>query len=83
MSRGFRVFDFGRSRRDSGAAKFKKNMGFDAIDLRYEYLLLAENAKIPTFNPSNPKLDKPRQLWSKLPLFVANSLGGRLSRYLP
>lgn len=83
VASGYRVFDFGRSRRDSGAASFKKNMGFTPVPLDYEYLLLADDAKIPTFNPSNPRLARPRQLWSKLPLFMANSLGGRLSRYLP
>ena len=83
VQRGYRCFDFGRSRRDSGAASFKKNMGFTAEDLHYQYMLLADDAKLPTFNPSNPKLSRPRQLWSKLPLFMANSLGGKLSQYLP
>ncbi len=83
VKQGYRVFDFGRSRRDSGAAKFKKNMGFEPSTLDYEYLLLADDAKMPSFNPSNPRLTKPRQLWAKLPLFMANSLGGKLSRYLP
>ncbi|MCA8942615.1 MAG: FemAB family PEP-CTERM system-associated protein [Planctomycetes bacterium] len=83
VERGFRVFDFGRSRRDSGAAKFKKNMGFEPEQLHYEYILLAEDAELPSFNPSNPRLERPRQIWSKLPLCMANSLGGKLSRYLP
>ncbi|MEO0481673.1 MAG: FemAB family XrtA/PEP-CTERM system-associated protein [Planctomycetota bacterium] len=83
VENGFRVFDFGRSRRDTGAAKFKKNMGFEADPLHYEFVLLKDDAKVPEFHPSNPKLETPRKLWSKLPPFVANTVGGRLSRYLP
>ena len=78
-----RVFDFGRSRRDSGAAQFKKNMGFVPEPLHYQYFLLREGAQLPDFNPSNPRLHVPRRIWSHLPEFVARGLSGRLSRYLP
>jgi FemAB-related protein (PEP-CTERM system-associated) len=83
VERGFRRFDFGRSRAGSGPAKFKTNMGFEAEPLHYEYLLIGQGAKIPEFHPSNPKLALPRKLWSKLPLTMSSRLGGRLSRYLP
>ena len=64
-------------------AKFKQNMGFVAEQLHYEYLLVGAGAKLPEFHPSNPKLAMPRRIWSKLPLWLCNRLGGRLSRYLP
>ena len=83
VRQGYARFDFGRSRADSGPAKFKKHMGFLAEPLHYEYLLVGDGAKMPDFHPSNPRLDLPRRLWSKLPMFVANRLGARLSRYLP
>lgn len=83
VRRGFRRFDFGRSRADSGPAAFKKNMGFTAEPLHYEYLLLRPDARLPEFHPSNPKLELPRRIWSNMPMFVANRLGGMLSRYLP
>ncbi len=83
VQNGFRVFDFGRSRRDTGAASFKKNMGFVAEPLHYEYLMLEEGASLPEFNPSNPKLSMPRKIWSHLPPIVARGLSGPLSRYLP
>ncbi len=83
VEQGFRVFDFGRSRRDTGPAAFKKNMGFEAQPLHYQYCLLTENAHLPVFNPSNPKLDLPRRIWSRLPPIVTRSLSGPLSRYLP
>ncbi|MEM7205904.1 MAG: FemAB family XrtA/PEP-CTERM system-associated protein [Planctomycetota bacterium] len=83
VEKGFRVFDFGRSRRDTGPASFKKHMGFEAEQLHYEYVLLKEEASLPDFHPSNPKLKLPQRVWSRLPPFVADRLGGRLSRYLP
>ena len=83
VQQGYTKFDFGRSRADSGPARFKKNMGFEPEALHYEYLLVGQGAKLPNFHPSNPKLALPRRLWSKLPMFVANRLGARLSRYLP
>jgi len=83
IENGYRRFDFGRSRADSGPAKFKENMGFVAEKLNYEYLLLGKGAKMPEFHPSNPKLALPRRVWSRLPMRVCNLFGGRLSRYLP
>ncbi|MEO6594227.1 MAG: FemAB family XrtA/PEP-CTERM system-associated protein [Planctomycetota bacterium] len=83
VAQGYRRFDFGRSRAESGPAKFKKNMGFEGEPLHYEYLLVGPDAKIPEFHPSNPRLELPRRLWSKMPMFFANHLGARLSRYIP
>jgi FemAB-related protein (PEP-CTERM system-associated) len=83
VEQGYRRFDFGRSRADSGPAKFKKNMGFEAEPLHYDYLLLGRGAKLPDFHPSNPRLDLPRRIWSRLPMFLCNWLGARLSRYIP
>jgi predicted N-acyltransferase len=83
VRQGYARFDFGRSRNDSGPAKFKKNMGFEPEPLHYEYLLVGDGASLPAFHPSNPRLDLPRRLWSKLPLRATHWLGARLSRYLP
>lgn len=80
---GFAKFDFGRSRLESGPAHFKKNMGFAAESLHYEYLLVGDEARPPDFHPGNPKLDLPRRVWSKMPTMFANLLGARLSRFLP
>lgn len=83
VENGFKQFDFGRSRRESGPARFKKNMGFEAERLHYDYLLIADGAKIPEFHPSNPKLALPRRMWSRMPQALARGLGGKLSRHLP
>jgi len=81
VERGFRVFDFSRSRGDSGAFRFKVHQGFEPRQLNYRYHLV-RGAALPSFTPSNPKTALLRKTWSRLPLGVARRLSGRLSRYL-
>lgn len=83
VERGYRHFDFGRSRKGSGPASFKKNMGFTAEPLAYEYLLLKDSAKMPEFHPGNPKLSLPRKVWTKIPRLMVDPIGARLTKYLP
>lgn len=79
---GYRVFDFGRSRRDSGSFRFKRHQGFEPEPMHYQYLLLAQQ-DIPHVNPSNPRYDRLRKLWSRLPLPLVRALGGPVIRHLP
>jgi FemAB-related protein (PEP-CTERM system-associated) len=82
VKRGLKRFDFGRSRRGSGAFSFKEHQGFEARDLPYQVALLRERA-LPSFNPSNPKTERLRKTWSRLPPWLAARLSVPLSRYLP
>jgi len=82
VERGYRRFDFCRSRRDSGAFEFKRHQGFEPIPLHYAYYLVRRRSP-PSFTPSNPRTRVLRETWSKLPLWVAERLSGRLARYLP
>jgi FemAB-related protein (PEP-CTERM system-associated) len=79
--RGVRVFDYGRSKRDTGSFDFKKNWGFEAEPLAYEYHLLSRSA-IPQNNPLNPKYRAFIALWRRLPVSVANALGPAIVRSL-
>jgi len=79
---GFRVFDFGRSRRDSGSFRFKRHQGFEPEPMHYQYVLLGQR-EIPRVNPSNPRYDGVRALWSRLPLPLVRFVGGRIIRHLP
>lgn len=72
--RGFRLFDFGRSKRDTGAFAFKHNWGFVEQPLNYAFRLMPGQA-IPEHNPTNPKYRLFIDAWKKLPLPVANTLG--------
>jgi len=79
--RGYRRFDFGRSKANTGAFAFKKNWGFEPQWLEYEYWLRA-GTTVPSKNPSNPKFSFLIEAWKKLPLPVANVLGPLLIRGL-
>jgi FemAB-related protein (PEP-CTERM system-associated) len=81
VDRGFGVFDFGRSKIDSGPYEFKKNFGFEATPLHYEYFLVGAQA-IPEVNPNNPKYRLFIDAWKRLPLGVANTIGPLLAKHL-
>lgn len=79
--RGIRWFDYGRSKEGSGPYSFKKNWGFAPEPLHYEYHLVKAKS-VPEVNPNNPKYAAFIDLWRRLPLPVANTLGPILSRSL-
>jgi FemAB-related protein (PEP-CTERM system-associated) len=79
--RGIRVFDYGRSKRGTGAFQFKKNWGFEPQPLHYEYLLVKAR-KVPDHNPLNPKYALMIKAWQRLPLPVANLIGPHIVRGL-
>jgi FemAB-related protein (PEP-CTERM system-associated) len=79
--RGLRVFDYGRSKRDTGSFDFKKNWGFEPTPLHYEYQLFRRDT-VPQNNPSNPKYRKAIELWRRLPRGVVNTIGPALARHL-
>jgi FemAB-related protein (PEP-CTERM system-associated) len=80
-ARGCRIFDFGRSKLGTGAYDFKKNWGFTAQHLPYEYKLYAADA-LPDNNPLNPKYQLFIKMWKKMPLGLANFLGPYIVRNL-
>ncbi len=80
-ARGLSLFDFGRSKRGTGAFAFKKNWGFEPTPIVHRYRLAA-GAEIPDLNPLNPKYRLFIAAWKKLPLPVANLLGPAIVRGL-
>jgi FemAB-related protein (PEP-CTERM system-associated) len=79
--RGLRVFDYGRSKRGTGAFDFKKHWGFEPAQLSYEYCLYRSDS-IPQHNPLNPKYRLMIALWRRLPIAVANAVGPHLVKGL-
>lgn len=77
--RGFRTFDFGRSKLGTGAYAFKKNWGFEPAPLAYQFRV-ARGRKPPDLNPLNPKFQLLIAAWKKLPLPLANRLGPLIVR---
>jgi FemAB-related protein (PEP-CTERM system-associated) len=82
VRQGFRRFDFGRSRRDSGAFQFKVHQGFEPQPLHYRFLLVRDRA-LPSLHPSNPRTRLLREAWSRLPPWLAERLATSASRFLP
>jgi len=80
-ARGSRVFDFGRSKRGTGSFDFKKNWGFEATPLHYEFCMFKGSA-IPQNNPLNPKFRVLVALWKRLPIGLANAIGPHIVRSL-
>jgi FemAB-related protein (PEP-CTERM system-associated) len=79
--RGLKVFDYGRSKQDTGSFRFKKHWGFEPEPLPYEYFLVKAR-KVPDVNPSNPKYRMFIQAWQRLPLGVSRVVGPWLARGL-
>jgi hypothetical protein len=79
--RGYRVFDYGRSKRGTGSFDFKKNWGFEPQPLHYEYLLV-KGTRVPEVNPLNPKYRLFINLWQRIPLPLANLIGPHIVKSL-
>jgi len=68
-ARAYKIFDFGRSKLGTGAYDFKKNWGFEAEPLQYEYYL-CQASSLPDNNPLNPKYQLFIKLWQRMPSLV-------------
>ncbi|MEI6893688.1 MAG: FemAB family XrtA/PEP-CTERM system-associated protein [Colwellia sp.] len=79
--KGYRWYDFGRSKNDSGAYKYKKNWGMEPKSLYYYYHLV-NATDLPNLSPNNPKYKIFIKLWQKLPLTVSQLVGPFLSKFL-
>lgn len=80
-ARGIRVFDYGRSKLDTGPYAFKRNWGFEPTPLHYEYQLYRRDS-VPQNNPNNAKYALMIKAWRRLPLALANRIGPHIVRNL-
>ena len=81
VERGYRLFDFGRSKVGTGAYDFKHNWGFEPQALHYGYHLVRAGA-VPENNPNNPKYRLFIKAWQRMPLALANFIGPHIIRQL-
>ncbi|MGH2570489.1 MAG: FemAB family XrtA/PEP-CTERM system-associated protein [bacterium] len=80
--RGLRIFDFGRSKKESGSYHFKRHWGFEPHPLAYQYHLVRARA-LPDRSPMNPRYALAIGLWKRVPIPVARWIGPRLVRFFP
>lgn len=75
---GMLYIDFGRSPRESGTYRYKKQWGATPISLCYFYY--SDGEKINTPNKESMKFYI--NIWQKMPLVVANFIGRHLIKYV-
>jgi FemAB-related protein (PEP-CTERM system-associated) len=81
VERGYRLFDFGRSKYGTGAFQFKTHWGFEPEPLQYEYYLVRGD-RLPDVTPLNPKFQRLIAAWKRLPLPIATFVGPWIARDL-
>ncbi len=79
---GFRTFDFGRSKRGTGAWDFKRRWGMEEVPLGYQYHLVKAR-ELPNVSPANPKYQAAIRAWQKLPLPLTRLLGPMIVKRVP
>jgi FemAB-related protein (PEP-CTERM system-associated) len=80
-SNGIKLFDFGRSTRDGGTWRFKKQWGAHEVSLFWQYLLSPDES-FPELRPDSGKFRLMIDLWKKLPVGVAEKAGPLIIRKL-
>jgi len=81
VTKGYKSFNFGRSRKEAGSYHFKINQGFEPTQLYYQYYL--NKAKtIPDVSPSNAAFDIAKSIWRHLPLSFTKWIGPKLFKYV-
>lgn len=78
---GCTQFDFGRSKTGSGPFAFKKNWGFAPEPLTYG-AWTAPGQPARNIDPTDASYSRKIELWKKLPLPLANTLGPWIARGL-
>ena len=79
---GFRRFDFGRSKYNTGTFDFKRHWVTEMRELPYE-ILLVNRKELPDIGPANPKFDLALQVWRRVPLGLTRVVGPALVRLFP
>ena len=79
---GYKAFDFGRSSKDSGTYRFKKQWGAQPVPLYWQYWLRAGD-ELPEINPQNARYQRRIALWQRMPVWLTRLVGPRIVRNIP
>jgi FemAB-related protein (PEP-CTERM system-associated) len=82
IHRGMRYFDFGRSKKNTGAYQFKSSWGMPVAPLNYQVCMIERRTR-PNFSPTNPKFAMAARVWSRMPLKTTTWLGPHVVRWFP
>lgn len=81
-ARCYTRFDFGRSKKGTGAYAFKHGWSMEERDLPYRFHLVGAS-ELPRLDPSNPKFSLMIRVWQRLPLGLTKAIGPLLVRNIP
>ena len=81
MGRGQDVFDFGRSTRDSGTFRFKKQWGAAPADSAWQYYL--RSGRPEEGRADNPRYQRLVRIWQRLPVALTRLIGPPIVRGVP
>jgi FemAB-related protein (PEP-CTERM system-associated) len=79
---GFKVFDFGRSKRGAGSFDFKSAWSMEITELPYRYHL-APGKEVPHMSPVDAKFQRPVRMWKRMPFALTKIIGPQLIRRIP
>jgi FemAB-related protein (PEP-CTERM system-associated) len=79
---GIQKFDFGRSKKGTGAYAFKMGWNMVVESLDYQVYLVRRKTP-PNFSPTNPIFEFATGIWRKMPLWTTLILGPRVSPWFP
>ena len=82
IEKKYQVFDFGRSSKDAGTLKFKKQWGAKEKQL-YWYYDMKEDEPLPGLNPNNAKYQAAISVWKKMPVSLTRIIGPHIVKNLP
>lgn len=82
IKQGYKFFDFGRSTRDAGTYKFKKQWGAKPY-MHHWYYVFPEQGSVPELNPENPKYKLLIKLWKLMPVWLTKIVGPPIVANLP
>jgi hypothetical protein len=82
IEKEYQTFDFGRSSKDAGTLKFKKQWGARQKQL-YWYYNINGNAPLPELNPGNTKYKLAISAWKKMPVSLTRIIGPYIVKNLP
>jgi len=77
----YEIFDYGRSKVDTGSYSFKKHWGFEPVPLAYQYQLIKADG-LPNLSPTNPKYARKIEMWRRMPFGLTKFLGPSLAKHL-
>jgi lipid II:glycine glycyltransferase (peptidoglycan interpeptide bridge formation enzyme) len=81
VGRGQDVFDFGRSTKDSGPYRFKKQWGATPAGAEWQYYL--RSGELDAARADNPRYQRFIRIWQHLPVSLTRLIGPSIVRGIP